>query len=638
MTSATHPRPIRPLPEILINQIAAGEVVERPASVVKELVENAIDAGASRVDIDLEEGGVRLIRIRDNGSGIAPEQLPLAVSRHATSKIADLDDLESVATLGFRGEALPSIASVSRFTLSSRRAHDEHGSALQIEGGRIGEVTPRAHAPGTTVEVRELFYNVPARRKFLRAERTELGHIEEWLRSLALARPDVELRVSHNGKASRRYKPGDLYSDARLAETLGEDFANQAVRVDHSGAGLRLHGWIAQPHYSRASADQQYLYVNGRSVRDRSVAHAVKMAYGDVLYHGRQPAYVLFLELDPTRVDVNVHPAKHEVRFRDSRLVHDFVYRTLKDALADTRAGMSAQEIGAGPVHPTDATAAPMASSAGASGFGLVRGPAPGAGSGGGGGGGGGFSGWRPQQPLGLQVADAPAAYAALYAAPTGAERGTALPSMPTENGLPITSADAGVPPLGYAIAQLHGIYILAENAEGLIVVDMHAAHERIGYERLKNAHDGIGLQSQPLLVPITLAVGEREADTAESEAETLAALGFEVTRAGPGSLHVRSIPALLAHAEPEGLLRDVLTDLREHGQSRRVASARDELLSTMACHGAVRANRRLTVPEMNALLRDMEITERSGQCNHGRPTWARFSLAEIDRWFLRGR
>lgn len=634
MTSATHPRPIRPLPEILINQIAAGEVVERPASVVKELVENAIDAGASRVDIDLEEGGVRLIRIRDNGSGIAPEQLPLAVSRHATSKIADLDDLESVATLGFRGEALPSIASVSRFTLSSRRAHDEHGSALQIEGGKIGEVTPRAHAPGTTVEVRELFYNVPARRKFLRAERTELGHIEEWLRSLALARPDVELRVSHNGKASRRYKPGDLYSDARLAETLGEDFANQAVRVDHSGAGLRLHGWIAQPHYSRASADQQYLYVNGRSVRDRSVAHAVKMAYGDVLYHGRQPAYVLFLELDPTRVDVNVHPAKHEVRFRDSRLVHDFVYRTLKDALADTRAGMSAQDIGAGPAHPVDATMAPMASSAGASGFGLVRGPAPGAGSGGG----GGFSGWRPQQPLGLQVADAPAAYAALYATPAGAERAAALPPMPTENGLPVTSADAGVPPLGYAIAQLHGIYILAENAEGLIVVDMHAAHERIGYERLKNAHDGIGLQSQPLLVPITLAVGEREADTAENESETLAALGFEVTRAGPGALHVRSIPALLAHAEPEGLLRDVLTDLREHGQSRRVASARDELLSTMACHGAVRANRRLTVPEMNALLRDMEITERSGQCNHGRPTWARFSLAEIDRWFLRGR
>ncbi|MBD8637637.1 DNA mismatch repair endonuclease MutL [Stenotrophomonas sp. CFBP 13725] len=619
---------IRPLPDILINQIAAGEVVERPASVVKELVENAIDAGATRVDIDLEEGGVRLIRIRDNGSGIAADQLALAVSRHATSKIFSLDDLEAVATLGFRGEALPSIASVSRFTLSSRRADDEHGAALQIEGGKLGEVMPRSHAPGTTVEVRELFYNVPARRKFLRAERTELGHIEEWLRSLALARPDVELRVSHNGKASRRYKPGDLYSDARIGETLGEDFANQAVRVDHSGAGLRLHGWIAQPHYSRASTDQQYLYVNGRSVRDRSVAHAVKMAYGDVLFHGRQPAYVLFLELDPTRVDVNVHPAKHEVRFRDARLIHDFVYRTLKDALADTRAGMSVQEIGAGG-GAAIATGAPLQQGAG---WGLAR-----SGSGAGGG------SWGSQQsPLGLQVADAPAAYAALYGGPAepgmGQQGDTMLQTRSGEYGLPVTSADAGVPPLGYAIAQLHGIYILAENAEGLIVVDMHAAHERIGYERLKTAHDGIGLHAQPLLVPITLAVGEREADTAEREVDTLVALGFDITRAGPGALHVRSIPALLANAEPEGLLRDVLGDLREHGQSRRIATARDELLSTMACHGAVRANRRLTVPEMNALLRDMEITERSGQCNHGRPTWARFSLAEIDRWFLRGR
>ena len=625
--NAPDPRPIRPLPEILINQIAAGEVVERPASVVKELVENAIDAGASRVDIELEEGGVRLIRIRDNGSGIAAEQLPLAVSRHATSKIANLDELEAVATLGFRGEALPSIASVSRFTLASRRAHDEHGSALQIEGGKIGEVTPRAHAPGTTVEVRELFYNVPARRKFLRAERTELGHIEEWLRSLALARPDVELRVSHNGKASRRYKPGDLYSDVRLAETLGEDFANQAVRVDHSSAGLRLHGWIAQPHYSRASTDQQYLYVNGRSVRDRSVAHAVKMAYGDVLFHGRQPAYVLFLELDPTRVDVNVHPAKHEVRFRDSRLIHDFVYRTLKEALAETRAGMTA--TGAGSEGVAEAAAPAYASAAAGTGYALA--------GVGGGGGGMGNTAWRPQQsPLGLRVADAPSAYAALYARPAGSD--AALPPMPSEQGLPVTAADSGVPPLGYAVAQLHGIYILAENAEGLIVVDMHAAHERIGYERLKTAHDATGLHAQPLLVPITLAVGERDADTAEREADTLTALGFEITQSGPGSLHVRSIPALLANAEPEGLLRDVLTDLREHGQSRRIASARDELLSTMACHGAVRANRRLTLPEMNALLRDMEITERSGQCNHGRPTWARFSLAEIDRWFLRGR
>ena len=618
---------IRQLPEILINQIAAGEVVERPASVVKELVENAIDAGASRVDIELEEGGARLIRIRDNGCGIEPAELPLAISRHATSKIASLDDLEAVATLGFRGEALPSIASVSRFTLASRRHDAEHGASLQVDGGRVGEVTPRSHAPGTTVEVRDLFYNVPARRKFLRAERTELGHVEEWLRSLALARPDVELRIAHNGKPARRYKPGDLHSELRLAETLGEDFASQCLRVDHTGAGLRLHGWIALPQYSRSSTDQQYFYVNGRAVRDRSVAHAVKLAYSDVLYNGRHPAYVLFLELDPTRVDVNVHPAKHEVRFRDARLVHDFVYRTLKDALAQTRAGLDGGQVSA------MVAGAPAIAPPAGSGYGLQRPP----GTAGGGGG-----GWpRQQVPLGLPVAEAPAAYAALYAGGAGAKV-DAAPGMAGglafQPGLPPPSADGQVPPLGFALAQLHGIYILSECAEGLIVVDMHAAHERIGYERLKTAHDSIGLHAQPLLVPLTLMVGEREADTAEREAATLAALGFEVNRAGPGALMVRSVPALLAHAEPDALLRDVIADLREHGQSRRVASARDELLGTMACHGAVRANRRLGVAEMNALLRDMEATERSGQCNHGRPTWARFTLAEIDRWFLRGR
>jgi DNA mismatch repair protein MutL len=600
--------PIRQLPDTLINQIAAGEVVERPASVVKELVENALDAGAHRVDIDLEEGGVRLIRIRDDGGGIAPEELPLAVSRHATSKIASLDDLEAVATLGFRGEALPSIASVSRFALTSRRAQDEHGASLQVEGGKVGEVAPKPHAVGTTVEVRELFYNVPARRKFLRAERTEMGHIEEWLRSLALARPDIELRVSHNGRPSRRYKADELESLARLSETLGEEFARSALRVDHAAAGLRLHGWIAQPSYSRASADQQYVYVNGRSVRDRNIAHAVKMAYQDVLFHGRQPAYVLFLELDPTRVDVNVHPAKHEVRFRDTRLIHDFVYRTLHEALAETRAG----------ALPQDIAPSPFAARTGA--------PVP--------------SAWMPtqQSPLGLSVAEAPAAYAALYAAPAAGAMQSGTMALPSPlQAMPADDAD-GIPPLGFAIAQLHGIYILAENADGLIVVDMHAAHERIGYEKLKGAHDSIGLRAQPLLVPMALAVAEREADVAEREAATLAALGFDITRSGPQSLNVRSIPALLSNAEPEALLRDVLADLREHGESRRVAAARDELLSTMACHGAVRANRRLTLPEMNALLREMEATERSGQCNHGRPTWARFSLNEIDRWFLRGR
>jgi DNA mismatch repair protein MutL len=587
---------IRQLPDTLINQIAAGEVVERPASVVKELVENALDAGARRIDIDLEEGGIRLIRIRDDGGGIQADELPLAVTRHATSKIASIDDLEAVATLGFRGEALPSVASVSRFSLTSHHHAAEHGAMLQVEGGRIGQVTPQSHPVGSTVEVRDLFYNVPARRKFLRAERTELSHIEEWLRSLALARPDVELRVSHNGKPSRRWKgDDDLLSEVRLHEALGQDFARNALRVDHSGAGLRVHGWIAQPAYNRASADQQYLYVNGRAVRDRNVAHAVRQAFSDVLFHGRHPAYVLFLELDPRGVDVNVHPAKHEVRFRESRLVHDFVYRTLHAALAQTRAGSM-------PSHEMSYPAA---------------------------------NGWSMPAPrqagIGLQVSDAPAAYAALYAAPASGAVSERLAPMPSNE-------EQGMPPLGFAIAQLHGIYILAENVDGLIVVDMHAAHERIGYEKLKAAHDGAGLRTQPLLVPASMSVSEREADIAEREAITLAKLGFEVARSGPQSLLLRSVPALLVQGDVEALLRDVLADLREHGTTRRIEETRDELLSTMACHGAVRANRRLTIHEMNALLREMEVTERSGQCNHGRPTWTRFTLAEMDRWFLRGR
>lgn len=596
--------PIRPLPDTLVNQIAAGEVVERPASVVKELVENALDAGATRIDIDLEEGGVRLIRIRDDGGGIAPGELPLAVARHATSKIASLDDLEGVMTLGFRGEALPSIASVSRFSLTSRRAGEERGATLPVDGGRLGEIAPKSHPQGTTVEVRDLFYNVPARRKFLRAERTELSHIEEWLRTLALARPDVELRLSHNGKASRRYRGDAAAATAeRIGETLGDEFSKQALRIEHAAAGLALRGWIAQPSYSRASADQQYLYVNGRSVRDRSIAHAVKQAYADVLFHGRQPAYVLFLELDPRRVDVNVHPAKQEVRFRDARLIHDFVYRTLSEALAETRAGMAG-----GASVPTQIAAMPVGVEAPSAMF------------------------WRNSQAtLPMQVAETRAAYASLYGQPAAAAPLAEFQPLPQAN-------DGEAPPLGYAIAQLHGIFILSETADGLIVVDMHAAHERIGYEKLKAAHDGAGLSTQPLLVPQSVAVSEREADVAERETATLAALGFEATRSGPQTLTLRSVPALLAHGDTEALLRDVLADLREHGESRRVAAARDELLSAMACHGAVRAHRRLTIPEMNALLREMEATERSGQCNHGRPTWARFSLAEIDRWFLRGR
>jgi len=601
---------IRPLPDVLINQIAAGEVVERPASVVKELVENALDAGAQRVEIDLEQGGARLIRIRDDGGGIPAGELPLALSRHATSKIASLDDLEAVMTLGFRGEALPSIASVSRLTLTSRARGAEHAASITVEGGKLGECTPKAHPPGTTVEVRELFYNVPARRKFLRAERTELSHIEQWLRSLALARPDVELRITHNGKPTRRYRGGTAHdahiSHERLAETLGEEFARQSLLLDHTIAGLHLSGWIGLPTYSRASADQQYLYVNGRAVRDRNIAHAVKQGYADVLYHGRQPAYVLFLELDPVQVDVNVHPAKHEVRFRDARLIHDMVFRTLSAALAETVAGQVApmqtpgsDGAGQGPHAEQHARwSRPMA-----------------------------------QSPLSLHVADVEGVYRALYAAPASGH------GVPPPLDAPLPSADdAQIPPLGYAIAQLHGIYVLSQTPDGLIVVDMHAAHERIGYERLKHAHDSEGLKRQPLLVPQSIAVSEREADTAEREHVLLQELGFELSRTGPQSLLLRSVPALLADGNTENLLRDVLADLVEHGQTRRVRAARDELLSTMACHGAIRANRRLTLPEMNALLRQMEATERSGQCNHGRPTWTHLPLSEIDRWFLRGR
>ncbi len=604
----TEDRRIRLLPETLANQIAAGEVVERPASVVKELVENALDAGATRVDIDLEEGGARLVRVRDDGRGIAPEELPMAVQRHATSKIASLEDLEAVATLGFRGEALPSIASVSRFRIASRRAEDAHGHALEVEGGRVGELLPAAQAVGTTVEVRDLFFNTPARRKFMRAERTELGHVEEWLRQLALARPDVELRLGHNGKASRRYRggtQGELVADDRLLQTLGEEFTRNAMSIDHAAAGLRLHGWIAHPAYNRASADQQYLYVNGRAVRDRSVAHAVKLAYSDVLFHGRQPAYVLFLELDPRRVDVNVHPAKHEVRFRDGRLVHDFVHRTLREALAETRAGAAPVSMPASAAWQTDAAGTSM----------LPR-SAP------------------PQSPLGLGVAEAPSAYAALYGRGGAVSAsGPVAPAMAQAIG-----PEGEIPPLGFAIAQLHGIHILAETADGLVVVDMHAAHERINYEKLKAAFDGEGLRLQPLLVPMSIAVAVREAELVEREAEALQTLGFDLVRSGEQSLLLRAVPALLAQGDAEALVRDVLADFVEHGHSPRVTEARDELLATMACHGSVRANRRLTLPEMNALLREMEATERSAQCNHGRPTWARFSLADIDRWFLRGR
>jgi len=603
---------IRHLPPELVNQIAAGEVIERPASVVKELVENSLDAGATRIDVDIEQGGARLIRIRDNGGGIDADDLALAIASHATSKITSFEDLERVATLGFRGEALPSIASVSRFSLTSRPAHSESAWCIEVDGGKPKAPRPAQHPPGTTIEVRDLFYNVPARRKFMRAERTEFNHIDDLLKSIALARTAVEFRLSHNGKPVRLLKAVTEQTEVarRVGDILGEEFLSQSMVIEHAAAGLRLHGWVGLPTASRSQSDQQYFHVNGRLVRDRLVAHAVRQAYADVLYHGRHPVFVLFLELDPILVDVNVHPAKHEVRFREGRLVHDFLYRTLDEALAGTRAGVSPMEA-----QTTTPSAAPTFQ----------------------------YPQYTNQSGLRLGVREPLADYALL----SGQAR--TLPTHPVtmgryDEGQPTLGeaaanvTDADIPPLGFALAQLHGIYILAQNAVGLVVVDMHAAHERITYEKLKLAQAGEGIRSQLLLVPLTLAVSDREAAVVEEQHDHFSKLGFELSRSGPQSVTVRRIPALLEGADFTQLVRDVLADLLAHGSSRRIEEAENSLLSTMACHGSVRAQRRLTVPEMNALLRDMEATERSAQCNHGRPTWVQLSLAELDRLFLRGR
>jgi DNA mismatch repair protein MutL len=612
---------IRQLPVELVNQIAAGEVIERPASVVKELVENSLDSGARRIEIDIEDGGARLIRVRDDGGGIDADDLPLAISAHATSKIASFDDLERVATLGFRGEALPSIASIARFALTSRPAAQAHALRIEVDGGKPQPPRPAQHPAGTTIEVRDLFYNVPARRKFLRAERTEFGRIDELIASLALVHTGVEFRLSHNGKPVRllRAAADAATVAARVGDLLGEEFLQQSLRLEHEGAGLRLSGWVGLPTASRAQADQQYFYVNGRLVRDKVVAHAVRQAYADVLFHGRHPAFVLFLDLDPLGVDVNVHPAKHEVRFREARLVHDFLYRTLNEALAETRAGAA-----------TGAPAAPLPAAAPAGAYA--------------------YGNWRGQSALGLGVREPLADYAALLgSAPalpgtaTGGGDWPAAQAAPVDGaafaaGLAAAEAGEAPPPLGYALAQLHGIYVLAQNAHGLVLVDMHAAHERITYERLKAAQAGQGIRSQLLLVPLGISLSEREAACVEDQGVRFAELGFELQRSGPQSVLVKRLPTLLDGADATQLIRDVIADLLVQGSSRRIEEAGNDVLATMACHGSVRANRRLSLPEMNALLRDMEATERSGQCNHGRPTWVQLSIGELDRLFLRGR
>lgn len=598
----------------LANQIAAGEVVERPASVIKELLENSLDAGATRIDIDVEAGGVKLMRIRDNGGGVEKEDLSLALSRHATSKIIELEDLEAVQTLGFRGEALASIGSVSRLALTSNASESQAGWKAITEGRDMEvSVEPAPHPRGTTVEVRDLFFNTPARRKFLRTEKTEMGRIDEVVKKLALSHFEVAFSLRHNGKPLFTMRPAtdQLEQERRVAQICGPSFMEQAVYLDIDRGGLRIWGWMGLPTFSRSQADLQFFFVNGRAIRDKVVTHAVRQAYQDVLYHGRHPAYVLFLELNPTEVDVNVHPTKHEVRFRDSRSVHGFIYSTLHKTVADVRPGDQSvpttvpgvELASVGTVETANQASSPVHQSA---------------------------MGFRPSQPSGHRIQEQMATYSSLHS------------PLPGSGGQPsiqeIAEQDAEVPPLGYAVAQLKGIYIVAENAEGMVLVDMHAAHERITYERMKIAYDNQGLASQPLLVPEALAVSQREADCAEEHSEVFESLGFKLQRAGPESLLVREMPALTRGADVEPLVRDVLSDLLEHGNSDRIRSHINEILGTMACHGSVRANRRLTIPEMNALLRDMEQTERSGQCNHGRPTWTQMSLAELDKLFLRGR
>ena len=609
------PSRIQELPSQLVNQIAAGEVVERPASVVKELVENSLDAGAVRVQVDVEQGGTRLIRVIDDGSGIRREDLHLALSRHATSKLLVLEDLERIASMGFRGEALPAIASVSRLTLASRAADDDQAWELS---GDDGEIRPAALSRGTVVSVRDLFYNTPARRKFLRKDKTEFGHIEQVVKRLALVRQDVGFVLNHNGREvfSADRAVDRASHERRLSDLLGPAFLDQALYFEHEAAGLTLNGWVARPAFSRSQADMQHFYVNQRMVRDKLVTHAVRQAYQDVLYHGRHPAYVLFLDLSPVLVDVNVHPTKHEVRFRESRLVHDFLFRTLHQVLAepagaaaDPETAMSSATasgtVAAGRT-PATATPAPVSTDA---------------------------AGWAPlQSRMPLAVAERREAYRA-------AEQWQA-PAHRSVSGAVVQPADDedGDHPLGFAIAQLHGVYVLAQNQGGLVLVDMHAAHERITYEAFKRAHEGEGIRSQPLLVPVTVAVSRREADLVEQNPAVFAELGMEVDRLGDQSLVVRALPALLRHADAERLLRDVLADLVVHGDSRRILEQINEVLGTMACHGSVRANRRLGLEEMNALLRDIERTERSGQCNHGRPTWTQLDMQALDRLFLRGR
>ncbi|MQA39797.1 DNA mismatch repair endonuclease MutL [Rugamonas aquatica] len=646
-TSPRTPRPIQALPDQLISQIAAGEVVERPSAVVKELLENALDAGSTQITVRLEEGGVKRIAITDNGRGIPPEQMPLALARHATSKIASLDDLENVGTLGFRGEALASIASVAAVTLTSRTADAAH--AWEIVGSHNGAVAPSSGAQGTTVDVQDLYFNTPARRKFLKSEQTEFGHCAEVVRRIALARPDVSFSLSHNGRTIDHWNVSEMAK--RSAHILGDGFAEARLPIDESAGPLRLHGYAGLPTASKARADGQFFYVNGRFVRDKVLVHAVKAAYQDVLHGDRFPSYVLALDLDPALVDVNVHPSKIEVRFRDSRAVHQFVFHAVQRALAQTSATShgsvpsplpAAESLGSSTWRGEQTSFGPLL----APDYAPTFSPSP-FGSRDGGAGGAGGAGFGAPRFGGSEggVAQSTEKYGALFggSGPVTGYRAESDMTLPQASPFTVSAAAMAQEefPLGFALAQLHGIYILAQNNKGLVLVDMHAAHERILYEQLKTALDsrvaGEEMQVQPLLIPVTFYADAIEVGTASEHQETLQALGFDIATLSPTTLAVRSVPVLLKNADAQTLARDVLRDVREFGGSRVLIERQNELLGTLACHTAVRANRILSTQEMNALLRQMEITERADQCNHGRPTWVQVEIGALDKLFLRG-
>ena len=607
---------IQPLPDLLISQIAAGEVVERPASALKELLENSLDAGATEITVQLCQGGVKLVRVADNGAGISGEDLPLALARHATSKIKSLEDLQNVASLGFRGEALASIASVSRLILASRSARDKHAWRIEAEAGRPTLPEPAALAQGTAVEMRDLYFNTPARRKFLKTEATEFAHCESVFKRIALSRPDVGFTLQHNSMVRSYLRAAD--ARLRTAAVLGDEFSQASVFIDDQAADLRLWGLAALPAYNRSSRNAQYFFVNGRFVRDKLIAHALREAYRDVLHLDRHPAFVLFLEMNAGGVDVNVHPSKTEVRFRDPRALHQFIFHAIDKALAAPQlsSGIAAPSTGKLPESSREAAgkapdmlpaysrqdAIPLASA-------------------------------LPQ----TKAAQPQAFYQVLFGSGNSARR-TEFNRQSTATEPEAALREPEIPPLGFALAQLLGVYILSQNERGLLIVDMHAAHERILYEKLKSALDNHTLSMQPLLIPATFRADSQDIATAEENSAVLHEIGFEISPFSPVMLAVRAVPSALKDADVVTLARDVLNEIREFGGSHVLTGRRNELLATMACHGAVRANRTLTIPEMNALLREMEITERSGQCNHGRPTWFEISRADLDKMFMRGR